>query len=270
MDSTICCSFPCKSFDEIYVLDSCCIDCNIFIIKIHSKKKTISKIMPFSRVEKLIGKNNVEKLSNSHVVVCGIGGVGSYSAEALVRSGVGKITIIDYDVIDISNCNRQLWALHSTIGKIKVDVAAERLQDINPNLKLIKYQQKITEENISELLDDNPDFVIDAIDSLTSKAALITYLKLNNLKFISCLGAARRLDPLKIEITDLFKTHGCPLALKLRKLLREKSIIKDIPVVWSYENPQSIETEKPLPSICFVPAAIGLMAASYTIEALIK
>ena len=230
----------------------------------------------FSRTELLIEKEGLKKLQKSFVAVIGLGGVGAIAAESLVRTGVGKILLADFDKISISNINRQIMALHSTEGELKTYALKKRFWDINPNLEIEIFSEFCTQETYENIL-HNVDFVVDAIDSLSPKADLIEYLYQNKIPFISAMGAANRLDPSKIEICDISKTNTCPLASRLRKYLRKRGITKGFDVVYSYEKPMKkfIEEDnsidrgrkrKTLGSVMYLPAIVGLFASSYVIR----
>lgn len=219
----------------------------------------------FSRTEKLIGKENLEKLKNSNVIVFGAGGVGSYAIEALVRGGISKITVVDNDVVSLSNKNRQLIALDSTVGKLKTDVVKERILDINPECQ-VSAMAIFYDEN-TEIDFKNYDFVVDCIDSVKSKIHLIKCAKENNVKIISALGTGNKICPEKLEIADISETSYCPLARRVRTLLKKEGIY-NLPCVYSKE--ESIKTEGVPASISFVPSVAGLLMASYVIRELIK
>ena len=219
------------------------------------------------RTENLIGTDALKKLQSSHVAVFGCGGVGSYVVEALVRSGIGNITLIDNDIVDITNINRQLIADVTTIGKYKVDVEKERILKINPNLKVTTFQEFFSLENSPKLLNFNYDYVVDAIDSISSKLTLIEYTIEKNIPIISSMGTGNKLDPNKFEITDLSKTSVCPLAKKIRKELGKKGI-KHVKVLYSKEAPIKQETNT-ISSISFVPSVAGLLIAGEVVKDLI-
>ena len=169
--------------------------------------------MWLERSELLLGKEGLEKLKNANILIVGVGGVGAYAAEMLVRAGVGKMTIADSDTVSLSNINRQLIALHSTVGRVKTDVLAERLKDINPQLQLRVVPEYIKDEKTDEILNsDNFDYIVDAIDTLSPKLALIKGALDRNIPLVSSMGAGAKLDPTKMEICDISKTHHCPLA----------------------------------------------------------
>ncbi|HPR18602.1 MAG TPA: tRNA threonylcarbamoyladenosine dehydratase, partial [Candidatus Cloacimonadota bacterium] len=190
----------------------------------------------FSRTELLFGTKAMNKFQQSRVAVMGLGGVGSYAAEALVRSGIGSFLLVDFDRIALSNLNRQIPALHSTIGKLKTEAMKERFLDINPQVKIEIYSDFCASESYEKLV-ENVDFVVDAIDSLTPKTGLLEICYRHQIPVISCMGAAGRLDPAKIELADIAKSHGCPLAAKVRKYLHRRGIYTGIPVIFSSEQP---------------------------------
>jgi tRNA threonylcarbamoyladenosine dehydratase len=176
----------------------------------------------FDRMGRLVGDDRMKKLFATHVAVIGLGGVGSWAAESLARAGIGKLSLIDFDKICITNSNRQLHALQGLVGKNKSSVMAERMQKINPSLKVVEHNMFYNEANSETLLADRPDFVIDAIDNLTAKSHLIGYCKERNIKLISSTGASARLDPTRVKIADLADSHTDPMAHQLRKILRQK------------------------------------------------
>ena len=224
-----------------------------------------------NRTEYLIGENNVNKLTQAHVAVFGCGGVGSYVIEALARSGVGNLTLIDKDVVDITNINRQLIADTSTVGKPKVEVEKERLLKINPNLNITTYQMFYDASHADEILNTNFDYVIDAIDCVTSKINLVEECFKRKIPIICSMGTGNKLDPTKFEISDISKTSVCPLAKVMRKELSKRGI-KHLKVVYSKEEPKRFdETNKRTPSsISFVPSVAGLVLASEVIKDLIN
>ena len=228
----------------------------------------------FSRTELLIGKQAIEKLKQAKVAVFGIGGVGSYVVEGLARAGVGHFILIDKDVVDETNINRQIIATTKTIGQLKVEVAKQRILDINPNAVIETYPDFFM-PNSPELFDNKTDYVIDCIDTVTSKIELIARAKNMNIPIISCMGTGNKLDPTQFEVTDISKTSVCPLAKVIRKELRARGINK-LKVVYSKEEPIktnifSEETKKQIPgSISFVPSVAGLIIAGEVIKDLIK
>jgi len=222
-----------------------------------------------NRTELLIGKEAVQKIENAKVAVFGIGGVGSFVVEGLVRAGVGHLIIVDNDKYDITNINRQLGAMHSTIGKYKVDVIKERVLDINPNIKVEAYRIDEIEGGETSLVDSSITYVVDAIDTMTNKIKLIEKAKKENVKIITATGAGNKLDPTKFEITDIYKTSVCPVCKILRKELKTRNI-KDLKVLYSKEIPKKIDGDKTLGSISFVPSVAGLIMAGEVVKDIIK
>lgn len=219
----------------------------------------------FDRFLKIINEEGFEKIKNAKILLIGIGGVGGYTLEALIRSGVENITIVDNDIVEETNLNRQLVALHSTLNKTKTTVAKERCLDINPNTKINEITEFIDKDNIVSLFNEKYDYIIDACDTITTKVLLVKYAKENNIKIISCMGTGNRLDPTKLNITKLNRTYGDPLAKVMRKLLKENNISLDIPVVWSSE--EAIKTDNRIPgSSALVPSVAGIYLASYVIN----
>lgn len=224
----------------------------------------------FSRTELLIGKEGQEKLKNSKVAIFGIGGVGSYAVEALARAGIGHLVLVDYDSYDITNINRQLGAYHSTIGKYKVEVMKERIQDINPDIMVEIYRPEEIEGEESSIIDDTFSYVVDAIDTMKNKLELIEKCNKENVKIISATGTGNKLDPTIFEVADIYKTSVCPVCKMLRKELKARNI-KHLKVVYSKELPIKHEqTGETLGSISFVPSVAGLIAAGEVIKDLIK
>ncbi len=217
----------------------------------------------YSRTEMLIGQIAVEKLKNSAVAVFGVGGVGSYVAEALARAGVGTIEIIDKDVVSMSNINRQLVALHSTVGVAKVRVMAERISDINPQCNVRGREMFFLPENSQEIDFSAFDYVVDAVDNVTAKIEIISRAKQSLVPVISCLGTGNKTDPKRFEIADIKKTSVCPLARIMRKKLRELGI-SDVTVLYSREEPICPGGRVPA-SISFVPSVAGLLIAGHVI-----
>lgn len=226
----------------------------------------------FSREIKLIGQENFEKLKNSKILLFGIGGVGGYVLESLARSGVENITIVDFDTVSESNLNRQIIALKTTIGKYKVDVAKERVNNINPNCNIQAIKEKLTKENIDSFNFKNYDFVIDAIDMVTSKLLIIEKAKKENVEVISCMGTGNKLDAIKLQIADISKTNYCPLAKVMRKELKNRGIYH-LNVVFSTEQPKRFDEKqrKVTPaSIAYVPAVAGLYISQFVIKKLME
>jgi tRNA A37 threonylcarbamoyladenosine dehydratase len=243
-----------------------------------------------SRTELLIGKEALENLKNRKVVVLGIGGVGSFTVEALARSGIGKIVLIDDDTVCLTNINRQLIATFKTLGRPKVEVMKERILDINPHCVVTTHMTFVTVDNIPELVPENADYVIDAIDTVASKIALAVYCQGKNLKLICCLGTGNKLDPTQFRIADIYDTKTCPLARAVRSELKKQGV-KSLKVLYSEELPIKPRTEetvtckggcvctdgstkkcvkkKQIPgSISFVPPVAGLIIGGEVIKEL--
>lgn len=221
-----------------------------------------------SRTERMISSDDIKKINSKAVLVFGLGGVGGSSVESLVRSGIGKVGIVDGDEYEITNVNRQVFATTKTIGMRKVDACQERLLEINPEVKIKKYDLFITEENIKDIDFENYDYVVDAIDTITSKLLIIKAAHEKNIKIISAMGAGNRLDPTKFEVLDIEKTKNDPVARIMRKKLKEMNI-KKLKVVCSEELP--IKTSDRTPgSISFVPPVCGMILASYVITDILK
>lgn len=221
-----------------------------------------------NRTEMLIGKENINKLKNSTIIIFGIGGVGSYVIEALARTGIGNLIIIDKDIVDVTNINRQLIANTSTIGLNKIDVAKKHLLNINPNLNIITHKVFVNKDNIDQLISSNASYVIDCIDTISSKLDIIEYCYNNNIKIISCMGTGNKLNPLKFEIDDINKTSVCPLAKIIRKELKNRNI-PHLKVLYSKETPIKTNLHTPA-SISFVPSVAGLILASEVINEIIS
>ena len=231
--------------------------------------------MWLERSELLFGKIVLDELKRANVLVVGIGGVGAYAAEMLVRSGVGKITIADSDTVSVTNINRQLIALHSTIGQLKTEVLAKRLMDINPKLSLRVVPEYIKDEKTDEILDSEKyDYVVDAIDTLSPKLALIKGCLDRKIPIVSSMGAGAKLDPTKMEICDISKTHHCPLAHMLRKRLHKMGIRKGFKAVFSAEPPkegamilcEEQNKKSNVGTISYLPALFGIGCASVVIR----
>ena len=227
----------------------------------------------FERTALLLGKASVERLARKRVAVFGVGGVGGFVCEGLVRAGIGAIDIVDKDTVALSNLNRQLIALHSTVGKNKVDVLEERLKDINKNLIIKKYKCFFLPET-SETFDFREyDYVVDAIDTVTGKIELILKAKEAGVPIISAMGAGNKLDPTAFQVSDIYKTSVCPLARVMRRELKKRGIEK-LKVVYSKEEPikpQFEEGEEVVPgSVSFVPPALGLIIAGEIVKDLIR
>ena len=221
------------------------------------------------RTERLIGTEKLNILKKTTIAIFGIGGVGSYVLEALARSGIENLIIIDKDIVDITNINRQLIATHSNIGQSKTSVAKKRLLDINPNCNVIAIKEFVNKENIVNILNKyNIDYIVDAIDTVSSKLSIIQYANDNNIKIISCMGTGNKLDATKFEITDINKTSVCPLSKVIRKELRKLNIPK-LKVIYSKEEPKKINSNTPA-SISFVPSVAGLLIAGEVIRDIIN
>lgn len=223
----------------------------------------------FSRTELLIGKEGIEKLQKAKVAIFGIGGVGSFVVEALIRAGVSNFILVDKDVVDVTNINRQIIATNKTIGQPKVEVAKQRMLEINPDAKIQTYQEFFMPES-EGILDNTIDYVVDAIDTVTAKIELVVRANRLQIPIISCMGAGNKLDPTKFEVTDIYKTNTCPLAKVMRKELKNRNINK-LKVVYSKERPIKREDGSRVPaSISFVPSVAGLIAAGEVIKDIIK
>ena len=225
-----------------------------------------------AREELLIGKDNIEKLKNATVAVFGCGGVGSYAVEALARAGIGNFVLVDKDVVDVTNINRQLVADFSTIGRDKVEVEKERILRVNPDANVEIYKEFYCEENKDKLIREDYSYIVDAIDSVSSKFSLIIAAHEKNVKIISAMGMVNKLDPTQIEVSDISKTSVCQLAKTIRKQLRAKGI-NHLKVVYSRELPnrfdKSEEHRRTTASISFVPSVCGLIIASQIVRDLI-
>ncbi len=231
-----------------------------------------------SRTELLIGKEKLTKLNNSHVLIVGMGGVGSFAAEFICRSGVGAMTIIDGDVVDPSNRNRQLPALATTHGMSKAELMGDRLRQINPELNLTIIKEFVMPDRVDSMLESNPDYVVDAIDSITPKITFIRAAHAKGLKLVSSMGAGARLDPTCLKIADISKSYNCPFAQQIRKVLRGHGITKGIRVVFSPEpaNKESLMftdgsnfKKSAYGTISYLPATFGATLASVVIRDLI-
>ena len=248
-----------------------------------------NKNQTFARFSMMVGEDGIEKLNNSRVIVFGVGGVGSYTVEALARAGVGHITMVDFDEISESNINRQLHSLRSTIGKSKIDVMKDRILDINPDCK-VELVKRLVYDDIDEVLGNNKyDFVVDAIDVIGSKINLIEYCVKNNINIISSMGFGNKMHPEMVEIAKIKNTSVCPMARTIRSILKKKGIT-NVPVAFSKEIPvqpnkselfkEELPTEfrennkiprKTTPgSNSFVPGTAGLVLASYVVRKLLE
>lgn len=227
------------------------------------------------RTEMLIGKAAVQKLEKAKVAVFGIGGVGSFVVEGLTRAGVGKLVLIDPDDISVTNLNRQIHATHRTIGESKVEVMRQRILDINPDANVEIYKGNEFEDGEESIINSSFSYIVDAVDTVTTKIKLIEKAKKENVSIISCMGTGNKLEPSKFEITDIYKTTVCPLSKVMRKELRKRNI-QDLKVLYSKEEPIKVDTnieesnldrKKSVPgSISFVPSVAGLMIAGEVIK----
>ena len=230
---------------------------------------TTTKQHKFSRFEKIVGSDNLDLLQNKSVLILGIGGVGGYVAEALARSNVGTLILVDFDIVDETNINRQIIALKSTIGKKKVDVLEKRIKDINENCNVIKIDKFIDDKNLVDLFEYDIDYFVDACDTMTTKKKVIDECLKRKIDFITSMGTGNKLDPSKLVITDIRKTVNDPLARILRKYIKDNKINSKITVLSSTELP--IKTGDRTPgSTSFVPSSAGLLIASYIIRKFIN
>ena len=227
----------------------------------------------FQRTRLLIGDENFSKLQRSTVAIFGIGGVGSFTAEALARAGVGHLILIDKDVVDVTNINRQIHALTSNVGKPKVEVMRERILNVNPSARVDAIQKfYLTDEDAEIFFICKYDYVVDAIDTLTAKINLVLECKRKSIPIVSSMGAGNKLDPARFKVGDIYKTSTDPVAKVMRKKLRELGI-ENLKVVWSDEMPRKISAdtaEKIIGSISFVPSVAGLILASEVVKDLIQ
>jgi tRNA A37 threonylcarbamoyladenosine dehydratase len=231
----------------------------------------------WSREEMLLGADGLARLRGAHVAVFGVGGVGSFAAEALCRAGVGAITLVDHDTVSVSNLNRQLVALHSTLGQYKADVMAARIRDIQPDCRVTAIREFYTEENKERFFSLGFDYIADCIDSVSSKLSLIQTALERGVPILSSMGTGNRLDPSKFVITDISKTSGCPLARVMRKELRDRGIRHHL-VLSSTELPLKPVPPAELPagkrsvpgSVSWVPSSAGLMIAGYIVRELLS
>lgn len=229
----------------------------------------------YSRTAMLLGEKAVEKLNNSHVIIFGLGGVGSFVAEALSRVGVGALTLVDKDTVSLSNINRQLYALHSTVGRYKTEVSEERISDINPDCRVKIITEFVTPQNIGLFFEEKYDFAVDAIDDTAAKTAIALKCEEMNIPLIASMGTGAKLSGELFKITDIYKTEYCPLCRVMRKKYKDAGL-KKVTVLYSPESPMKPafipegENENRLPpsSISFIPSAAGLRIAEYTVKQL--
>ncbi|EKY29332.1 ThiF family adenylyltransferase [Clostridium celatum] len=230
----------------------------------------------FCRTELLVGEEGINKLHNSKVIVFGIGGVGSFVVEALTRAGVGNLILVDNDTICISNLNRQIHATQATVGNVKVEAMKERVLSINPNCNVEAKQVFITADNIEEIIPSDIDYVVDAIDTVTSKLALAEYCYKNNINIMSSMGTGNKMDPSQFRVTDVFKTKVCPLAKVMRYELKKRGV-KKLKVVYSEEMPMKPDKGRAVPSqkrqtpgsISFVPPVAGMIIGGEVVKDLV-
>ena len=241
---------------------------------------------PLSRTELLVGPEGIEKLKNAQVMVFGVGGVGSFTVEALARTGVGTLILVDNDTVDITNINRQLVASHDTVDRVKVDVMKERIQAVNKECNVITHETFVTKENVKDLIPLDVDYVVDAIDTITAKLFIAKFCYDNKINVISSMGAGNKMDPTQFKVTDIHKTKVCALAKVMRYELKRMGV-KKLKVVYSEEKPRTpffidgISKEQPKPgekvvgkrsipgSIGFVPSVAGLILASQVVRTII-
>lgn len=220
----------------------------------------------FSREISLIGEENFRKLNESTVMIFGLGGVGSYAAEALARAGIGKLILVDSDDVDISNINRQLYALHSTLGIEKVEIAAERIKDINPNCAVKSVAAFYNAGDGEKFFTDNCTYVVDAIDTVSAKIDIALECQNRNIPLISCMGTGNKLHPELFEISDIYKTSVCPLCRVMRRELKNRGV-KKLKVVYSKEQPKSNSQKSRVPaSISFTPPVAGFLLAAEVVK----
>lgn len=241
-----------------------------------------------SRMELIIGTESLKDLRNKKVVVLGLGGVGSYTVEALARCGIGHIVLVDDDTVCLTNLNRQIHALYNTIGKFKTSVMKERIESISKKIKITEIVKTVTKDNISDFIDNDTHYVIDALDTISAKIALAEYCEKNNIPLISCMGTGNKLDPTQFKITDIYKTKNCPLCKVMRYELRKRGVKKlkvvfseEIPkkpkldevvscingCVCNFDNGRSCTNRRQIPgSISFVPPVAGFILAGEVIN----
>ena len=225
--------------------------------------------MDLSRVEIVIGKNSLEKLRAASVAVVGSGGVGSYVAEAMTRSGVGKLLLVDFDSIASSNVNRQIPALDSTIGLSKTEVLKKRLLEINRDVRIEIYNSRYNPGDFKKVFTEQYSYIVDAIDAVDAKADLIFQAVNNKIPLISAMGTGNKLDPALLRVADISATHTCPLARAVRSKLRQKGLVRGVKVVFSLEKPQKAQLSDVPGSLIFVPASAGLLMGSVIVREII-
>lgn len=225
--------------------------------------------MDLSRVEIVIGKNSLEKLRAASVAVVGLGGVGSSVAEAMTRSGVGKLLLVDFDSIASSNVNRQIPALDSTIGLSKTEVLKKRLLEINRDVRIEIYNSRYNPGDFKKVFTEQYSYIVDAIDAVDAKADLIFQAVNNKIPLISAMGTGNKLDPALLRVADISATHTCPLARAVRSKLRQKGLVRGVKVVFSLEKPQKAQLSDVPGSLIFVPASAGLLMGSVIVREII-
>lgn len=234
----------------------------------------------FTRTELLIGNDGLNQLRKSKVIVFGVGGVGGFVVEALARSGVGEITVVDNDTVSLTNLNRQIIATYDTIGKAKVEIIKKRIHSINKECNVITHQIFVSNDNIEKIIPKDIDYVVDAIDTVSAKLGLAEYCYKNNIKIISSMGTGNKLDPTQFKVSDVFKTKVCPLAKVMRYELRKRGVEK-LKVIYSEETPLKPKSEyssevkgtakRPVPgSISFVPPVAGMIIAGEVIKDILQ
>ncbi|MDD2432167.1 MAG: tRNA threonylcarbamoyladenosine dehydratase [Clostridia bacterium] len=225
----------------------------------------------FVRTKMLIGEKGLACLQKSKVIVFGVGGVGSYTVEALARAGIGKLVLVDFDIVDVTNINRQLPALFSTVGEYKVDILKMRIKEINPCAQVSVYKTMVTSENVGVFFKENPAYIIDAIDQVKGKMAIIETALARGVPVISSMGVGNRLDPTKLKVGALSETSGCPLARIMRRELKKKGIAHRLKVVYSTEPPRKTTgSSGSIGTISFVPSVAGLFLAADVVNDLLK
>lgn len=226
----------------------------------------------YDRTQMLIGEQQLNHLKKKKVIIFGVGGVGGFTIESLARVGIGHLTIVDFDTVDVTNINRQIIALNSTLGRLKTQVMEERIADINSDIRVIGIPNKLTKENICDFSLQDYDYIVDAIDDVGAKLLLISYAKQMQIPIISSMGTGNKFDPTQFKITDIKKTHTCPLAKVMRKELGKMGV-KDVKVLFSPEIPHREEIltdgDHSPSSISFVPATSGLLIAWEVVRMLI-